>query len=368
MWGHLQSSSNPTLGSAGLCPGTLGWHCVASSTRRKLDLRMWISFVMIQIVEETARGGWSNHGHEGQARQDLTSILPARTWVMLLQERAHPRNLFQGLVKTAQLHRADGKTTGGICVGLSLLCSLLHSSGESRESQGMSGRAPADGPAGGSDLQSQKKQSSSVSRKHVLLKGTLEISNKFGICPAAHGCLCGMYRNKFKAFGLKPPFVLSCQSTGSKGVSFPRHWESGSENFMLKFGLAGKWKMLTKTWSFAQLPPRNQPGTVHSSQTSQQGITQRAEPWISPKQSPGLPQTSSSSATPTCLSLAPSKHLSPQNLPAVFRQMSQEQREGGGSWASHLVGSHGSFLSNARNDRNPTEMLLSHVYSCKLQT
>lgn len=137
---------------------------------------------------------------------------------------------------------------GEICVGLTLPCSRLHSSGAARNEQPMSGRAPADGPAGGSDLKSQKKQSSSFSRKHVLLKETLEISNKFQICPAAHGCLCGMYRNKLKAtvFVLKPPFELSCQSTGSKGASFPRHWESASKNFTLKLGLTGKWKMLTK--------------------------------------------------------------------------------------------------------------------------
>lgn len=138
------------------------------------------------------------------------------------------------------------KSKGGMSVGLSLPCSLLHSSGVSRGVR-ESGEGPADGPAGASDLHRQKKQSSSCSRKHVLFKGTPEISNKFGICPAAHGCLCGIYRNKFKAFGLKPPFVLSCRSTGSKGVSFPRHWESGSKNFTLKFGLAGKWKMLTKS-------------------------------------------------------------------------------------------------------------------------
>lgn len=128
---------------------------------------------------------------------------------------------------------------------LPLPCSGLHSSG----AKGASGRAPADGPAGGSGVKSQKKQSSSSSRKHVLLKEALEISDKFQICPAAQGCLCGVYRNKFKAavFVLKPPFVLSCQSTGSKGVSFPRHWESVCKNFTLKFGLAGKWKMLTKT-------------------------------------------------------------------------------------------------------------------------
>lgn len=93
----------------------------------------------------------------------------------------------------------------------------------------MPGRAPADGPAGGSDLHSQKKQSSSFSRKHVLLKGTPEISNKFGICPAAHGCLCGIYRNKFKAFGLKPPLCSAVRAQAVKEFLSP-----GTGNLDLK--------------------------------------------------------------------------------------------------------------------------------------
>lgn len=42
---------------------------------------------------------------------------------------------------------------------------------------------------------------------------------------------------------------------------------------MLKFGLTGKWKMLSKTRSFAQLPPRNPPETVNFLQTSTQQHT-----------------------------------------------------------------------------------------------
>lgn len=78
-------------------------------------------------------------------------------------------------------------------------------------------------------------------------KETLKMSNNLVLLRSV---CTGTYSSKAKStiFMLKTPSVFNCQTEhDDQGASFLGHWKSGSKNLMLKFGLTGKWKMLSKT-------------------------------------------------------------------------------------------------------------------------
>lgn len=107
---------------------------------------------------------------------------------MLTQE-----NLFIGSHKTnlTAVHKLKSKQWKSVS-GLTLACSLLHSSIGARREQSTadlpesSGSSTCQGKIGS---QVSKMHSSSFSRKHALLKGTLEISDRLRVCPGILPCL-----------------------------------------------------------------------------------------------------------------------------------------------------------------------------------
>lgn len=159
-----------------------------------------------------------------------------------------------------------------------------------------------------------------------------------------------MYSSQSKCIGLiqKSPSVLSCPT--AQTVKEFLFGGTRLKNLLLKFGLTGKWKMLSKSRSFSQLPARNQLEIVSCSQScvrqraagarEETRLGSRAEPGsFHRRQRPSSPGNRGVAQNQLLPSLPPqlvchcpqtqkhrNKHLSTEKLHLhVFRKMSREK-------------------------------------------
>lgn len=196
-----------------------------------------------------------------------------------------------------------------------------------------------------------------------------------------------MYSSQFQCIGSiqKSPSVSSCPT--AQTVKKFLFGGTRLKNLVLKFGLTGKWKMLSKSWSFSQLPARNQLGTVSCSQSC---VRQRAagarEPcraWLLPSEAePQLPWEQRCSPAPASSFSAPQLicHCPPsteaqkqtplnrETPSTVFFGKCLKRKDKGAVRVPLTWPAAGELPEQWPSYQHPTDMLLSDVCSCKLQT